>query len=158
MGQTGLVVQDRMEAHARDPAYGTALGAIHHHNALNGHQMDLCNPTQVFYSDCKSTRCTVEAALIHTAPTIPHNTASASIADNDLVAPVICRATRFNWNKLSECIPNLDNRIIHRSKKHLFGIERISRPPLPVPNTPIAMRTRARNAIDGTQPLDTLSI
>ena len=139
-----------MEAHARDSTYGTALGAIHHHNALSGHQMDLCNPTQVYY--------TIEAALIHTAPTIPHNTASASIADNDLVAPVICQATRFDWNKLSECIPNLDNRIIHRSKKHLFGSERIPRPPPPIPSTPIAMRTRARNGIEGTQPPDTLSI
>ena len=41
VGQTGLVVQERMEAHARDPAYDTALGAIHHHNALSGHQMDI---------------------------------------------------------------------------------------------------------------------
>ena len=150
VGQTGLVVQDRMDAHARNPSYGADYSAIHQHNTLNGHQMDLFNPTQVFHSDCKSTRCTVEAALIHSAPTILHNTASASIDGNDLVAPAICRATKFNWTKLSECIPNLNIRAIRTNKKHLFGSETILRPPphlrTPTSPIPIGMRTRGMAA------------
>ena len=42
-----------MEAHTRDPAYGTAFGAIHHHNALNGHQVDLCHDVIVDASSCR---------------------------------------------------------------------------------------------------------
>ena len=83
--------------------------------------MDLQNPTAVFKSDCKSTRVTVEGALMHVAPTISHNTASTSIDSNDLVAPPICRSTKFNWKKLSDCIPQLNKNAIPRYRKKLFG-------------------------------------
>ena len=80
--------------------------------------MDLRNPTLVFHSDCKNSRVTVEAALIHAAPTIQNNTASASVDSNELVAPIICRSTKFNWDKLSQCIPRLDKRSVARYKRY----------------------------------------
>ena len=91
----------------RLPTDDSQVGALNRHNELPGHTLDLKNPTQIFYSDCKTTRCTVEAALIHVTPTVTRNTASASIDNNDIVAPVICRATRFIWKKLAENIPQL---------------------------------------------------
>ena len=96
VGQTGKQTVGRMDEHTRDPVSEAMYSAVHKHNALPGHVMDLQNPTAVFKSDCKSTRVTVEGALMHVAPTISHNTASASINSNDLVAPPICKSTKFN--------------------------------------------------------------
>ena len=133
-----------MTEHGSDPVDVT--GAVHKHNVLPGHHMDDRNPVQVFRSDCTTTRCTVEAALIHVAPTIPHNTASASIYANDLVAPLICRASKLNWMNLSHCIPLLKEDAIPSYKKKVFGGD-IIRHPLPpgtvAPGTPIARATRA---------------
>ncbi|CAL4242810.1 unnamed protein product [Meganyctiphanes norvegica] len=110
--------------------------------------MDTMNPTVVFKSDCYYTRVTVEAALIHVAPTIPQNTATTSVQHNELVAPMICRATRFNWQELANCIPSLNKNVIHQHKRQLFGNQQIVRPPASersqTPDTPIALRTRRR--------------
>ena len=148
IGQTGKQVDQRMEEHTRDPVDGS-LGAIRKHNSLQGHLMDLNNPTQVFRSDCINTRVTVEAALIHSAPTVQGNTASASNDSNDLVAPIICRATKFNWEKLANCIPLLKEDAIPYRIRNLFGNDIVrapedtrTQPPLP----PVAHRTRARMA------------
>ena len=147
VGQTGKYVEECMEEHSRDP-YETTGGAMHRHNAIPGHVMDLRNPTQVYSSDCYYTRVTVEAALIHIAPTIQHNTASASNNSNDLVAPVICRSTRFDWQKLANCIPSLNIEAVQRSKRHLFGNHDVVRPPAnqrsQAAPTPLAHRTRSR--------------
>merc|ERR1711942_64714 len=116
-----------MGQHSRDPTNDSSVGAITTHNKLSGHVKDLMNPTRVYNSDCYYTRVSVEAALIHVAPTIPHNTASASIASNDLVIPVICRATKFNWEKLSNCIPKLNEDAIPRYKNQLFGDQTVVR-------------------------------
>ena len=111
--------------------------------------MDVKNPTQVFRSDCKHTRVTVEAALIHAAPTIPCNTASASVDANDLVAPAICHSAILNWNKLAKVIPQLKIDAIPNYKRKLFGNDNIARPPehlrsQPAPGTPIAHGTRSQ--------------
>ena len=144
IGQTGRAVGDRMSEHDRDPV--TVSGAVHTHNILQGHHMDACNPIQVFRSDCTTTRCTVEAALIHLAPTIPHNTASASVDSNDLVAALITRATKLNWERLAHCIPHLKEDAVPSYKRKIFG-GNIIRPPRPLatdtPGTPIARATRA---------------
>ena len=84
VGQTGKQTVGRMDEHARDPVNEATYSAVHKQNALPGHMMDLRNPTPVFKSDCKSTRVTVEGALMHVAPTISHNTASKIIDSNDL--------------------------------------------------------------------------
>ena len=116
VGQTGKHTEDRMTEHSRG-----SDGAIHHHQGSNqGHSMDLQNPTDVFLSDCHYTRTTVEAALMFVAPTVEHNTASASNDYKELVAPVICQSTKFNWKKLASCIPQLDKSIIPKHMKHLF--------------------------------------
>ena len=147
IGQTGKYVEERMSEHSRDP-YETTGGAVHRHNAIPGHVMDLMNPTQLYHSDCYSTRVTVEAALIHMAPTVQYNTASSSNNSNDLVAPIICRSTRFDWKKLSNCIPHLNEQAIHRSKRHLFRNQDIVRAPAHLRSqaapTPPAHRTRSR--------------
>ena len=93
VGQTGKHVEERMEEHSRGPTNDT-IGAVSYHNTTPGHVMDLRNPTRVFKSDCKFTRVTVEAALIHAAPTVLHNTASSTIEGNDLVAPLICKLAK----------------------------------------------------------------
>ena len=148
-------VEDRMGQHSRDPTNDSSVGAITTHNKLAGHVMDLMNPTRVYSSDYYYTRVTVEAALIHVAPTVPHNTASASIASNDLVAPVICRATKFNWKKLSNCIPKLNEDAIPKYKKHLFGDNPIVRAPTSMrsqpPSTPVAHHTRLRSQARSSQ-------
>ena len=148
VGQTGKQVEDRMGQHSRDPTNDSTVGAITTHNKLAGHVMDLRNPTRVYNSDCYYTRVTVEAALIHATPTVPHNTASASIASNDLVAPVICRATKFNWEKLSNCIPQLKQDAIPKYKRLLFGDQPIVRAPANMRSqpqlTPVAHHTRSR--------------
>ena len=69
VGQAGKYVEERMADHSRDPSL-TTDGAVHRHNAIRGHGIDLRNHTQVYHSDCYSTRVTVEAALIHMAPTV----------------------------------------------------------------------------------------
>ena len=61
------------------------------------------------------------------APTIQGNTATASNNNNDLVAPVICRSTKFNWQKLANTIPHLNTNAVHYRKR-----------------TPVAHRTRRR--------------
>ena len=149
VGQTGKPVGDRMGEHSRDAVDDSQYSAVHRHNALPGHTMDLRNPNPVFNSDCRSTRTTVEAALIHVAPTVLNNTASASIDSNHLVAPLICRATRFDWKKLSEIMPQLTKDAIPRYKRSLFGGE-ISRPPPSMrsqpPLTPVSRRTRSQTS------------
>ena len=154
VGQTGKLVNDRMAEHVT--ANPMILGAIRRHDSNPGHRMDLRNPTQVFHSDCKNTRITVEAALIHAAPTIQNNTASASVDSNELVAPIICRSTRFNWDKLSQCIPRLNKEAVARYKRHLFNDHaNVTRPPrdlrTDVVGTPIAHSTRSRNLARSSQ-------
>ena len=147
IGQTGKHVNLRMEQHLRDPGNGT-IGAVRRHNALAGHLMDTNNPTQVYRSDCINTRVTVEAALMHAAPTVQSNTASASMDSNDLVAPIICRAAKLNWTNLANCIPSLKEDAIPAHKRHLFSSDSIERAPeesraLP-PVEPVSHRTRSR--------------
>ena len=149
VGQTGRQAEDRMSEHSRGPTNDSAVGAVHKHNDLAGHVMDLRNPTRVYNSDCYYTRVTVEAALIHAAPTVPNNTASASIDSNDLVAPVICRAVKFNWEKLANCIPQMKKDAITKRKKHLFGDNPIRRAPPHLRTRPqappVAHSTRSRS-------------
>ena len=147
VGQTGKEVDERMATHMNGNP--TVLGAVRRHNSNPGHHMDLKNPTQVFHSDCYNTRVTVEAALIHAAPTVKNNTASTSVEHNDIVAPVICRSTKFNWKKLSGCIPQMNKRAVPYYKRKLFGDQAtITRPPRPLRSdaigTPIAHSTRSR--------------
>ena len=121
------------------------MGAINTHNASPEHYMDINNPTQVFLSDCYSTRVTVEAALMFTAPTVEGNTASASVVNNELVAPIICKATKFNWNKLRDCIPHLPKEAVPYIKRPLFGNQEIIRAPPELRSIPPPVRmTRSR--------------
>ena len=146
IGQTGRDVHARMGEHSRGPQSVGVEGAITKHNRLDGHQIDLNNPTEVFKSDDYYTRVTVEAALIHSAPTIADNTATASVQNRELVEPVICRSAKFNWKKLSECIPSLKKEAIHHRKRRLFGNHEIVRAPSSQrsqpPATPVGHRTR----------------
>ena len=155
VGQTGKQAEDRMVQHSLEPTNDSSVGAVTKHNRLDGHIMDLLNPTRVYSSDCYYTRVTVEPALIHAAPTVPHNTASASIDSNDLVAPVICRTTKFNWNKLSHCIPSLNEDAIPRYKRSLFGHQPIVRPPASLRSQPpipgVAANTRLRSLARSNQ-------
>ena len=127
VGETGKTADIRMGSHVTGNL--KVLGAVCRHDCNPGHRMDLRNPTQVFFSDCKNTRVTAEAALIHAAPTVQNNTASASVDSNDLVGPTICRSIKFNWEKLSNCIPQLNKRAIPKYKRHLFGTQAVTRPP-----------------------------
>ena len=122
IGQTGRQVEGRMSEHSRGP-YNSNLseGAINRHNNLRGHAMDLQNPTKVFKSDCSFTRETVESALMFVAPSIKNNTASSSTHSNEMVASMICKSTKFDWKKLSTCIPHLNEKAIPPNRKHLFG-------------------------------------
>ena len=108
--------------HSRGP-YNSNLseGTINKHNNLRGHAMDLQNPTKVFQSDCSYTRETVESALMFVAPSIKNNTASSSTHSNEMVASIICKSTKFDWKKLSTCIPHLNEKAIPPNRKHLFG-------------------------------------
>ena len=120
IGQTGKQVEQRVGEHSRGT--GTdIMGAVTGHNLIPGHVMDLENPSCIYRSDCKSTRITVEAALIHVAPTIQNNTASSIVEGSNLVAPLICKATRLNWKKLADSIPSLKEEAIPWHRKHLFG-------------------------------------
>ena len=103
IGQTGKVIEARMLEHTHNTL---KFGAVQRHNALPGHQMDTNNPTQVYRSDCKYTRETVEAALIYSATTIQNNTASVSVVNNDLVVSFICHATKLHWHNLLSCVPH----------------------------------------------------
>ena len=148
IGQTGRHVEDRMLEHSRGPQWNsTSDGAIFTHSSKQGHTMNLENPTQVFMSDCYYTRTTVEASLINVAPTIECNTATSCTYSNKPVSPVICRSTKFDWENLSKCIPQLDKRSVPNFWKYMFGNQDIFRPPLSemsLPLTPIAHRTRRR--------------
>ena len=73
------------------------------------------------------------------------------IDNNDMVAPVICRDTRFSWKKLADTIPQLSKQSILRLLKHMFGREAI-RPPnqlrsQPLP-PPVSSRTRSHGSPD----------
>ena len=132
------------------------LGVIRSHDSNPGHRMGLTNPTKALHSDCKNTRVTVEAVLIHAAPTIQNNTASSSVDSNELVAPIICRSTKFNWNKLHQCIPSLNKRAIPKYKRHIFDdLSSVIRPPREMRTdaigTPIAHSTRSRNRARSSQ-------
>ena len=146
VGQTGRHTEDRMREHARGPPPNSlTTGAITNHNSNLGHRMDTENPTQVFFSDCNYTRSTVESALMHAAPTIQFNTVSASNHFDELVAPVICRSTKFNWENLSKCIPHMNKTSVPWYKRYLFGTQEMvgfSSPPLEALH--IAHRTRSR--------------
>ena len=139
-----------MSEHSRGPNYNSGSdGAMVKHSSTHGHtmSMDLENPVKVFKSDCSHTRSTVEAALIHVAPTVECNTATSSTRSDDLVAPVICRSTNFNWKVLSKCLPHIDNRLIPKFRRHLFRGQEIVRPPASLMSPqvePIAHRTRGR--------------
>ena len=143
-----------MEEYPRDHDNGT-LGVVHRHNALPGHQMHLNNPTQVFRSDCYNTHVTVEAALLHSVPTFQGNTAFASIDSNDMVAPIICRATKLNWVNLANSIPSFKEDAIPTYKRHLFGSDTIVRAPehtrTQAPPEPVSLRTRS-NRVDPHDP------
>ena len=157
IGQTGKHAEDRMLEHSRGPTYtNPSVGAVNNHNKISGHCMDLLNPTKVFQSDCTYTRTTVEAALIHVAPTVDRNTASASTDNNELVAPMICRATKLNWQKLANCIPHFDKRAIPNYKRHLFGNHEIVRPHpsqrSQLPGIPVSHRTRSRHPSEPNTP------
>ena len=150
VGQTGRHTEERMIEHSRG-----SDGAIHHHQNTNqGHRMDLQNPTDVFLSDCHHTRTTVEAALMFVSPTVQNNTASTSNEYRELVAPVICRSTKFNWRKLATCMPHLDKSIIPNNVKHLFdnqqqtvidpGGQEANEATLPLEGIHVSHRTRSR--------------
>ena len=162
VGQTGRHTEDRMAEHSRGPYVDVPTGAIHEHQKSNpGHYLNLQSPTEVFSSDCNYTRSTVESALMYVAPTLNKNTASSSTEHNELVAPAICRATKFNWEKLSKCIPHLDLRSVPKQCRYLFGegdqpvtdpqtstSQVIPRPP--GFHTPVAHRTRTRHTVSLT--------
>ena len=109
--------------------------------------MDLNNPTLVYRSDCYHTRVTVEAALIHIAPTIEGNTATACKDADNLVASAICRATKLNWHKLARSIPHLNKESIPKNRRKLFG-NNIFRAPEHLRSqpsgTPVSRRTRSQ--------------
>ena len=148
VGQTGRQTTDRMREHGT--GYSHVQGAVTRHNNSNpGHLMDLENPTHVYHSDCLNTRQTVEAALIYAAPTVKNNTASTSVSNNELVAPIICQSTKFNWAQLAQCIPDLPLKAIPWHKRHLFGNHTITRPPQHLRSdatetTPVAHTTRSK--------------
>ena len=147
IGQSGRAVETRMGEHSRSPVSDSTNGAVHNHNKLPGHTMDLNNPTLIYRSDCYYTRVTVEAALIHIAPTIDGNTATTSKEADTLVASAICRATKLNWQKLSDSIPHFKKDSIPRNKRRLFGNDILRAPehlrsqPM---SEPISARTRSQ--------------
>ena len=149
IGQTGRQAEDRMTEHSNTPSSDSCNGAVHAHNSLRGHTMDLRNPTLVYKSDCYQTRVTVEAALISVAETIPGNTATTCVESKELVSPAICRAMKLNWQKLAQCIPNFNKEAIPTHRRKFYGRE-IIRPAehlrTQAPGTPIAGRTRGRLA------------
>ena len=149
IGQTGRQTVDRMTEHSNVPSSDSCNGAVHRHNTLRGHTMDLKNPTVVYKSDCYQTRVTVEAALICVAETVQGNTATSNVDSRELVSPAICRATKLNWQKLAQCIPHFNKDAIPIHRRRLYGNE-IIRPaehlrsqPL---GTPISGRTRRQLA------------
>ena len=136
-----------MSEHSRSPVSDSIIGAVHTHNTKEGHTMDLNNPTLVYRSDCYYTRVTVEAALIHIAPTIEGNTATTCKDADSLVASAICRATKLNWQKLAACIHHFKKDSIPKNKRKLFGNGILRAPPhlrsQPM-DPPIARRTRSQ--------------
>ena len=149
VGETGKNVEERMREH--ELGNQQILGAVQRHNSVVGHRMDTRNPTQVFHSDSVYVRRTVEAALIHSAPTVENNTASASMDNNDVVAPVICRSTRLKWTNVAKCVPNFPLNAVPWHKRNLFGDQAIQRPARhlrsDVSGTPVAHSTRTRRAL-----------
>ena len=144
-----------MTEHRGLPTDDSQVGALKRHNLLPEHTMDLENPNQVFHSDCRTTRCTVKAALIHVARTVTRNPATASIDNNDMVAPVIYRATRFIWNKLADTIPQVSKQAILHDRKLLFGGAFI-RPPKIVRSHPLPspVTSRLRSHVSPDDPRD----
>ena len=108
----------------------------------------------VYRSDCYYTRVTVEAALIHLAPTIASNTATACRDADILVASAVCRASKLNWHKLARCIPHFNKASIPKHKRRHFGNE-IMRAPINLQSqpigTPVAGRTRSQVASRSSQ-------
>ena len=147
IGQSGRIAETRMGEHSRAPVSDAMLGTVHKHNNLPGHTMDLNNPTLVYRSDCYYTRVTVEAALIHTAPTIKGNSATICKRADALVASAICRASKLNWHKLAGCIPHFKKDSIPKNKRHLFGYSILRAPPhlrSQPAGTPVGHRTRSQ--------------
>ena len=149
IGQTGRHAVNRMEEHSSVPSSDSCNGAVHRHNNITGHTMDLKNPTLVYRSDCYQTRVTVEAALIKTANTIQGNTATACVDSNDLVSPAICRSKKLNWPKLAKCIPQFNKEAIPTYRRSLFGRD-ILRPAQHLrsqpPGTPVSRNTHSQRA------------
>ena len=147
IGQSGRVAERRMGEHSRAPVSDSINGAVHKHNNLPNHTMDLNNPTLIYRSDCYYSRVTVEAALIHVAPTVAGNTATACVEADNLVASAICRATKLNWHKLSTSIPHFSRNSIPKNKRHHFGNDILRAPEhlrsQPI-GTPIARRLRSQ--------------
>ena len=138
-----------MTEHSNVPSSDSCNGAVHKHNRLRGHTMDLNNPTVVYKSDCYQTRVTVEAALICVVETVEGNAATSNVESRELVSPAICRATKLNWQKLAQCIPHFNKEAIPIHRRRLYGNE-IIRPaehlrsqPL---GTPVSGRTRRQLA------------
>ena len=106
--------------------------------------MDTNNPTQVYRSDCKYTRETVEAALIYSATTIQNNTASVSVMNNDLVVSFICHATKLHWHNLLSCVPPFKEESVPRKRRYLLeNATTTSSPSGASPGLPVASHTRA---------------
>ena len=144
IGQTGKVIERRMSEHTRKTLFS---GAVPRHNALPGHELDTENPTVIYRSDSTVIRETIEAAVIYSSPTVQNNTASASVANDDLVAPIILQSTRLIWNNVAYCIPHFKEESVPSQQRHKFGNEATitpyepSRPP---PDNPVATATRSR--------------
>ena len=138
-----------MTEHSNVPSSDSCNRAVHKHNTLRGHTMDLKKPTVVYKSDCYHTRVTVEAALIYVAETVQGNTATSSVDSKELVSSTICRASKLNWQKLAQCIPHLNKKAIPIHRRRLYGNE-IIRPAEHLrsqpPGTPVSGRTRRQLA------------
>ena len=112
-----------MTEHSNVPSSDSCNAAVHKHNTLRGHTMDLRNPIAVYKSDCYHTGVTVEAALIYVAETVQFNTATSSVDSKKLVSSMICRASKLKWQKLAQCIPHLNKKAIPIHRIRLYGNE-----------------------------------
>ena len=55
---------DRMDEHSRDTVDDSQYSAVHRHNAIPGHIMDLKNLTPVFISDWHQTKETLQNIVV----------------------------------------------------------------------------------------------
>ena len=83
--------------------------------------------------------------MMYVAPKIQYNTVTASNVYDELVAPAICRSTKFDWEKLSKCIPQLNKKSVPRYKRKYFGIQEVvNSPSPPLEALHVSHRTRSR--------------